>query len=231
MPVAADTHAYRLIAMNTKDPRMLAQQIQEMSPRNPFADTTDTSKMSAEELAKFKELQGKSKRWGELATNPDGTPQTKDGKFIIRFRPQQLYKEGKLTMEDALKQPTLWGNPEPNEYKAVEDFYAEMGKRRGLSPAEAQSAAWAGGGEQTGLGTPSNRTFGQMHNERVMYTALMRGEDPKETLRALIRKERPLLSLPGGGVPGGLLTGGEQQPMSEEELRRGRSLLDSQRVY
>jgi hypothetical protein len=216
-PVAADTHAFRNIVMRTRDPRFLATQIDETSPRNPFAEDVDTSKMTPDEIADL----SKARRYGELVMGKDGKPMVKDGNYKIRYRPQKLYDQGKLTMDDAVNQPTMWrSDPNDNEYKAVEDFYAELGRQRGLTPAEAQSAAWAGGGGLTGLGTPSNRTFGQMHNERLLYTSIMRGENPKETLRALIRRERPLLTTPGGGMPAGLLSGGDQSqsevtPMSE----------------
>lgn len=236
MPVAGDTHAYRNVAMRTGDPRFLATQFDELSKVNPWAEKIDTSKMTKEEIDKLDATMGRAKRYGELALNKEtGLPEMKDGKYKIRYRPQALHEAGRLTMEDAVKMPTMWNSkPTNNEYKALEDFYAELGRERGLTPAEAQSAAWAGAGEFTGLGTPSNRTFGQMHNERVLYTAMMRGEDPKETLRKLIRREAPLLSLPGGGVPPGLLAPRsdepQQPPMNVEELRR-RGLLDSQRVY
>ena len=67
----------------------------------------------------------------------------------------------------------------------------------GMDPADAQSAAWAGAGKLTGLGTPPDKTFGQMHNERVLLTAKLRGEDPADTLRKLIRREAPLFAQGG----------------------------------
>jgi hypothetical protein len=139
-----------------------------------------------------------AQRYGEVS---------EDGKSII-FRPQKLYQEGRLTMEDALQIPSFWASkPRENEYAAAEQLYARIGREFDLRPADTQSAAWSGAGELTGLGSPATRTFPQLFNERVEYTARMRGEDPADTLRMFIRGEKPLLSLGAGALAGAGIEG------------------------
>jgi hypothetical protein len=123
----------------------------------------------------------------------------------VTFRPQELYEGGKLKMRDALGIPYFWAaKPNPNEYAAAEGLYRNVGKDFKLPTADTQGAAWAGGGELTGLGTAPTHTFPQLMNERILYTARMRNEDPQKTLSDFIRKKAPLLVLPGAAVMGGL---------------------------
>lgn len=177
-PGTIDTHAFRNIAMRTKDPAFL-----------------ETSLSRVYKAGNDPKVDSLVKRYGEVRRRGD--------KMIVTFRPQQLYERGKLTMEDALKIPTFWtSKPNPSEYAAAEELYHRLGKKKGLPTADTQAAAWAGAGEMTGLGTVGTHTFPELFNERVLYTARMRGEDPRKTLRDFIRGEKPLLSAP---VPFGAL--------------------------
>jgi hypothetical protein len=196
-PGTIDTHAFRNIGMRTKDPRFL-----ETSISQPFKGTAaDLSTLEPEQAA----LLSMAQRLGEISS---------DGKKVV-FRPQKLLKEGKMSMEDALNTPAFWSSkPNENEYAAAEALYKQLGSEFKLPTADAQAAAWSGAGDLTGLASPATKTFPQLFNERVLYTAKMRGEDPQETLRAFIRKERPLLSVAtpvgapqpeGRRLPAGLL--------------------------
>ncbi len=174
-PVTVDTHAFRNIGMRTGDPRFL-----ETSLSVPY-------KGSGKDPAMDSMLQ----RYGERV-----------GGNVI-FRPQKLFESGRLTMKDAQKIPTFWASkPNKNEYKAAEEIYTKIAKEFGLEPAEAQAAAWAGGGELTGLGTTPDKTFPELFNNRVEYTARMRGEVPKDTLAWMIRRKKPLLGLGGAAAVG-----------------------------
>jgi hypothetical protein len=172
VPVAADTHATRNVAMRTGDPEWLATQIQEKIKQDKAP-------------SEFQETYGKIKR------TPEG--------MVVTYRPQQLLEQGRIDMQNALDIPPFWvGKPRKTEYGAMEGLYGDIGARLGLWPAQGQSAAWSGAAKLTGLGTPPELTFPEMFNNRVQYTAMMRGEDPQDTLRKLIRKQAPLLGWAGG---------------------------------
>ena len=193
-PVTVDTHAFRNIAMRTRDPEFL-----ETSISVPNKTGRSAANLSEDEQA----LLTMAQRYGEVS--PDGSK--------IVFRPQRLYQEGRLNMDDALKIPSFWASkPRDNEYGAAEQLYSRLGQGFNLPPADTQAAAWAGAGDLTGLASPPTRTFPQLFNERVEYTARMRGEDPQETLRAMIRGQRPLLGIGAGGlVAPGLLGAGSPE--------------------
>jgi len=187
-PVALDSHAFKNIAMRSWDPRFLATSLSDFLTVNPFSK--DSLAGVSDDLAGRASF---AQRYG----TPNGR---KDGKFRIDYAPQSLVNSGRLSMEDALARPALWdAKPRNNEYAAGERLYQNMSRDMGLAPAEGQSAAWAGAGELTGLGTPADRTFSEMFNERVLLTAKLRGEDPRDTLRKLIRREAPLMA-EGGTV-------------------------------
>jgi hypothetical protein len=191
VPVTVDTHAFRNIGMRTNDPRFLETTISEKYKpgKDPGTDTLVS-------------------RYGE--------PGRQEGTVV--FRPQQLYKGGKLDLDEAKSIPKFWASkPNENEYGASEKFYTELGRRQGLTPADAQAAAWAGGGELTGLGTVADKTFPEMLNERITYTARMRGEDPKKVLDDLVHQRRPLLGIGaagavGAGAAGAGMGGGSSSP-------------------
>lgn len=173
-PVTVDTHAFRNIAMRTNDPRFLETSISQVYKpgKDPSADSL-------------------VQRYGEVRQRGDKT--------IATFRPQQLYKQGRLTLEDA--PPLFWANqPNPNEYGAAERYYTDIAARLGLTPAAGQAAAWSGAGELTGLGSSPTHTFPQLMNERILFTARMRGENPNDTLRDFIRGRKPLLGLAGAAA-------------------------------
>lgn len=188
-PVTVDTHAFRNIAMRTKDPEFL-----ETSISVPNKTGKSAANLSEDEQA----LLTMAQRYGEFS---------EDGKKIV-FRPQKLYAEGRLTMDEALKIPSFWASkPRDNEYGAAEKMYIKLAEEFGLPPADIQAAAWAGAGDLTGLASPPTKTFPQLFNERVEYTARMRGEDPRDTLQMMIRGQKPLLGLGAGALGvGGLLS-------------------------
>jgi hypothetical protein len=172
-PGTMDTHAFRNIAMRTGDPEFLATSLSSVYKPGAKPDL-DTM------VARFGEVKGRG------------------DKSIVTFRPQQLLKEGRLSMDEAANIPTFWASqPNANEYAAAEEMYRRIGQRQGLPTADTQAAAWAGAGPLTGLGTSPSHTFPELLNERILFTAKMRGEKPDETLRKMITGRQPLLAAPG----------------------------------
>lgn len=174
---AMDTHAYRNVVMRTGDPRFLATQVSEV-------------------IQKGREPSNFQRMFGEIKTN-------KKGVRIVTYRPRQLHEQGKMTMKEMQETPPFWeSQPKQNEYGAIENFYRHLGRQYGLPLADVQAAAWAGGGKLTGLGTAADKTFQEMMNERVLYTAKVRGENPKDTLRWAIQGRKPLLTIGGAAALG-----------------------------
>src|SRR5262245_48653388 len=175
-PGTMDTHAFRNVAMRTGDKRFLEGSISE----NFTGDPNNPSDFV--------------KRFGTLK-------QDAEGKWKVFYNPRKLHDEGKLTMAEAKQIPTFWASkPNENEYKAVEELYRRLGAEHELRlpTADAQAAAWGGAGELTGLGSPPV-TVPEVMNRRLEFTARMRGEDSRETLRKMIRAQAPLLTV-GGAV-------------------------------
>jgi hypothetical protein len=109
-------------------------------------------------------------------------------------RPQQMFQNGDLTMEDAVNQPTMWaGMPNKNEYAALEGYYKSIADELGITPAQVQASAWVGGGNVTGLASASDETFLHSFQGRVFNTAYHTGQTPAEVVRRMIRGEQPLL--------------------------------------
>lgn len=129
-------------------------------------------------------------------------PNGKDEYYTVR--PRAMYDSGQLSMEDALKDPTLWASaPNPNEYRAYEAYQQKMANKMGMTPAEFQEKMWVGGGKTTGLGSPPE-TFLRTVAKRVAYTAAQLKVSPDEVLQKFVRGEIPLLSvLPAAATLGG----------------------------
>jgi|SRR5215472_7123515 len=177
LPGTMDTHAFRNVGMRTRDPRFLETSISEIIPK--------TREITPDSYAA---------RFGEIKIG-------KKGERIVTYRPQKLVAEGRLSIDEALEIPPFWASkPNDNEYAAVEQLYARIGAEYGLAPAEAQAAAWAGAGKLTGLGTEADRTFPELLNQRIMYTAHIRNEHPQQVLSDMIRGRKPLLGLGGLGI-------------------------------
>lgn len=142
----------------------------------------------------------------------------KPGEGMPTINPAELFRKGKLSMEDALKQPTYWAaRPNPNEYMAMEDYYKRMARDYGFpEPALGQASVWTGGGGITGLGSPSGEPFIRAIENRANITADARGISPAEALSRMIRGRQSLLALPPAiaGAVGAVLPGREEEPRS-----------------
>ena len=114
---------------------------------------------------------------------------------------QQMVLSGQMSMEDALKQPAYWqAQPKANEYGAMENYYQGLASDAGLSPAQAQAAAWVGGGQQTGLASDASKPFIGFVEDRANKTADVRGLSPAEALSQFIRGNKPLLGVGAAGA-------------------------------
>jgi hypothetical protein len=131
-------------------------------------------------------------------------------KGVAPVRPQEMFRNGHLTIDDAVNQPTMWaGMPNPNEYAALEGWYKSIADELGITPAQVQASAWVGGGHITGLASASDETFLHSFQRRVFNTAYHTGQSPQEVIRRMIRGEQPLLAAGPGMAP--LLPQGQAQ--------------------
>ena len=121
------------------------------------------------------------------------------------INPTKMYEGGDLSMRDAVKQPVYWAaRPNRNEYGAMEQYYKRLAADAGMTPAQTQAAAWAGGGDITGLGSVAGDPFMRSVENRAIKTAAERGITPAEALSQMMRGKAPLLGLGGAAVMGNL---------------------------
>lgn len=121
------------------------------------------------------------------------------------INPTQMYEGGDLTMREAAKRPVYWAaRPNKNEYGAMENYYKQLAADAGMTPAQTQAAAWAGGGKVTGLGSVAGDPFMRSVENRAIKTAAERGISPAEALSQMMRGKAPLLGVGGTAVMGGL---------------------------
>jgi hypothetical protein len=113
----------------------------------------------------------------------------------------QMVASGQMSMEDALKQPAYWqAQPKANEYGAMEQYYKGLAEEAGLTPAQAQAAAWVGGGQTTGLASDASKPFIGFVEDRALKTADRFGVTPQEALSRFIRGRQSLYGLGAGAV-------------------------------
>jgi hypothetical protein len=121
------------------------------------------------------------------------------------INPTKMFESGELSMEDALQRPVYWASkPNPNEYAAMEQYYKRLAGEAGMTPAQAQAAAWAAGGPMTGLKSVAGDPFMRAVENRANVTAAERGISPAEALSQMMRGKAPLLSVGGAATLGGL---------------------------
>lgn len=143
-PATVDTHAFRLPAMLSRDPRFLETSFQ---------------------------------------SSPDKPKQNI----------QKMVESGELSPEDAAKRAAYWqAMPKENEYGAMEQYYKRLAQESGITPAQAQAAAWVGGGHLTGLASDESKPFMGFMQDRIMKTAGDTNMEPKDVLQKFVRGEMPL---------------------------------------
>ena len=120
----------------------------------------------------------------------------RDANFLRREYREKLQR-GELSMDEAVAHPAYWRNPYPNEYAAIEAFYKELATRANLSPAEAQAAAWIGGGHITGLRSRLYKSFKEFFDDRIRRTAKDKGLSEDDVWRLFLRGELDLVRFDG----------------------------------
>jgi hypothetical protein len=145
---------------------------------------------------------------------------SRGGKEIV-IKPQELYKQGKLTMQEALDDAQLWEErPNKNEYKYMEDQFRKLvAKPLKYTTADTQGKLWIGAGKLTGLGSPP-QTWIKLLKQRVQYTADRLNVDPQVILRKFVRGEIPLLELGAAAVGlGAMGAAGQGQAQDTDRTR------------
>ncbi len=134
----------------------------------------------------------------DAAGNPVLKPNGKQKMGYIN--PQKLYKDGKLTMEEALTKPTYWeGAPDTlKEYPHLEQYFGQLAKSIGMEPAQFQAAVWLGGGPKAGLKSSDTKSFAETFFAQVKRRAKIEKSDAPTILKRFIRGELALTV--GGGA-------------------------------
>ena len=113
------------------------------------------------------------------------------------FNPAAEVAAGRLSMDEAAANQMYWQEaPDPKDYGALEQMWIEMAKEAGVSPAEAQAAAWIGGGQTTGVQS-EGLSFIDVLKDRIRRTSIRDNVPPDEVLRRFIRGEMTLAELTG----------------------------------
>ena len=112
-------------------------------------------------------------------------------------------ESGAMKMKDV--RPAHWlSQPNAaNEYGAMERYYQGLAKELGITPAQAQAAAWVGGGKLTGLASDESKPFLRFFQDRIYKTAHETGMEPRDVMRAFIKGDIPLRKR-GGEVGNGV---------------------------
>jgi len=101
------------------------------------------------------------------------------------------------------------GREVSTEYPIYSDITSEIGKRLGLTPADAQALMWFYYGDRTGLASAA-KTVPELLNDRLSITAQALGVSPQEAFDLYRRNMIPLAgAVPAAYVGSGLL-GGEE---------------------
>lgn len=147
---------------------------------------------------------------------------TKDGKSYVSFNARKAVKEGAVPMDDIKHNPGVWDQkPRDAEYKAMEDFMAELGDELGMTAAQVQASLWMGAAGKTGVDPTSHGTFMQLIRQRAANRAKTetKAGNPitqEEVLRRFI-KEKGLLAVPGAAAVGAGATQGQQTGPQERD--------------
>lgn len=130
-----------------------------------------------------------------------------DRRFLNTFLPtksgvsrniRREYDTGLIRPEE-LTRPSYWSPaPQRNEYLAMEQYFQGIARELGMTPAQAESAAWLGGAELTRLHSDPSKKLMDFVKDSLLLTAIEKNMDPRDVFRRMVRAELPLLAL--GGV-------------------------------
>lgn len=127
----------------------------------------------------------------------------KPSKEAVPINYQKLLSSGEKTMDELVNTPVAWdAMPKKTEYAAMENYYKDLAREAGLTPAQAQASAWVGGAAHTGLKSDESKPFLHFLQDRIHLTAQKTGMDPQDVLSAFIKGKMPLLSVGGLGLLG-----------------------------
>lgn len=117
----------------------------------------------------------------------------KDPRFLTGAAAKD-FKAGKLTMEQALKNPNAWEQKPATmtEYPHLEKYFSDMARELGMTPAQFQASVWLGGGKTAGLKSSDTLSFVEIFHDQILRRAGLEGWTPKETLKKFIRGETAL---------------------------------------
>lgn len=190
--IAADLHFTRYMAMASKHPDWL-ENTADVS--NEFAEALMARNPASKKYFKFRDTGKKGEQYV--------------------FSPKKAVKSGDVGLDEIAEYPSIWASkPNDNEYGAFEDFIAQIGKERGMTPAQVQAALWMGAADRTGVDEGSQKIFMDVLRDRADRRAAATKRTREEVIRDFI-VNKGLLAVPAAGAVG--LGAASQQPMSPED--------------
>lgn len=152
---------------------------------------------------------------GMLRSDPEFLMGSYNPEKGVTINPKKMVEEGRVSMDEALGQPTYWeSKPKKTEYAAYEKWQQDQARGLGMEPAQYQANMWIGAGDITGLQS-APEPFLRTLEKRVQYTARRLGIPAEEVMRRHVRGEIPLLSVGAlagaGAVAGSTGEGGDFQ--------------------
>jgi hypothetical protein len=121
------------------------------------------------------------------------------GKSYKTYSPRQMLEDGEITMKEALQNPTWWQSGARGAmYAPATVPFHRAADKFGISPGQAQAAAWYGNAEKTGVKTQPFTAM-EILEQRIRQNAEARGKTPEEMLDDMINGREYLLE--GGDVP------------------------------
>jgi hypothetical protein len=124
---------------------------------------------------------------------PGGVP---EGFILPSAREAYRQDPTRLTpsmIDDTLGSQMVDGRSMQTEYPVFADIMHAAAERLGVSPAEAQSMAWFGFGDETNLGSAAN-TVSELFDQRLDVTAEVLGIPTEEAARLVFTRQIPLLA-------------------------------------
>lgn len=109
------------------------------------------------------------------------------------FYPRDAIESGDMTMKRALQSPKYWLSQPPDAaYGFAAKPFERAADKFGLSPGQAQAAAWYGNADMTGVVTQP-KTFNELFEIKLRENADALRMDPEELLKRVINGEQHLL--------------------------------------
>lgn len=150
------------------------------------------------------------------------------GKTYKTYSPREMLESGEITMKEALKQPTWWQSGARGAmYDPATVPFMRSAEKFGISPGQAQAAAWYGNAEKTGVKTQPFTAM-EILEQKIKQNAHARSKSPEQMLKDVINGDDFLLA---DQVRSSLPAAGAEAAKASRELQAPQRKLDDLGYY